>query len=379
MTTNSTTWANRVRAAASARGGGPQGALGRLARLPPAFWVGVLCLAIVLVADALIIDEHGLHGDDLNYERMATDPGAPHNIPYAYRIAVPWLVHVLPFSHTFSFSLLAWLAAGASGGVLYALLRDFDIGSRLSVALAIGLVVSPPMLVVSLRQGRNPDAASVLVLLVGALFIVRRRRIGLALTLIVGVLVRESTLFLIPMAYAYWAEKPIDAAALRDTAAVAALPAIAYAAVRSAITAVGQSYEPGYSGPFFHTRLEMLRKGVQNGGWHLQVRRLASVFGPLWLAAPFALRDLRFARAGLVLIALCGVATTYALDWGRVFFLATPVVYVAAAHVVRHRRGWAAAMVAALLALDLGYAVYMQVHGVRHGIDGTSPSTRPIP
>jgi hypothetical protein len=345
----------------------------------PALRVGLLCLAAILIADALVIDEHGLHGDDANYERMATDPGAPHNVPYAYRIAVPWLVHVLPFSHTFSFSLLAWLATAACGGVLYALLREFDIGERLSLALALGLALSPPLLAVSLRQGRNVDAASVLVLLLGTLFIVRRQRVGLVITLLVGTLVRESSLFLIPLAYVVWAQRPLDLQALRDTAAVAALPAVAYIVVRSSITAVGQSYEPGYSGPFFHARWEMFRQGVAGGAWHLQVRRIASVFGPLWLAAPFALRDLRFARAGLVLVVLCAGAMTYALDWGRVLFLAAPVVYVAAAWAVRNRRVFAVAMVAGLLALDLGYGIYMQVHGVRHGIDGTSPSTRPIP
>jgi hypothetical protein len=365
---------------------GPAGRAGRAGRLlaavlrvPPAVRVGLLCLVAILLADALIVDEHGLHGDDANYERMAVDPGGAHNVPYAYRIAVPWLVHVLPFSHTYSFSLLAWLATGAAGGALYELLRQFDVPARLGVALAIGFVLSPPLLVVSLRQGRNVDAASVLVLVLGALFIVRRQRLALAITLLAGVLVRESSLFLIPLAYLMWAQRPVDVEALRDTAAVVALPVAAYLALRASITAVGRSYEPGYSGPFLHARLDMLRTGVSNGGWHLEIRRLAAAFGPLWLAAPFALRDLRFARAGLVLVALCVGAMTYALDWGRVIFLAAPVFYVAAAYVVRHRRVLAIGMVAGLFALDLGYAVYMQVHGVRHGIDGTSRSTRPIP
>ena len=57
-------------------------------------------------------------------------------------------------------------------------------------------------------------------------------------------------------------------------------------------------------------------------------------------------------------------------------FFAAPVVYVAAAHVVRDRRRLAALLVASLLALDLGYAIYMQVHGVRHGLDTKGPPAR---
>lgn len=100
------------------------------------------------------------------------------------------------------------------------------------------------------------------------------------------------------------------------------------------------------------------------------------MYGPLWLAAPFALRDLRFARRGLVLFALCVGSMTFALDWGRMVFFAAPVVYVAAAHVLRDRRRLAIAAVAGLLALNLGYAAYMQVHGVKHGLDSTAPPAR---
>ena len=67
---------------------------------------------------------------------------------------------------------------------------------------------------------------------------------------------------------------------------------------------------------------------------------------------------------------------TFALDWGRMVFFAAPVIYVAAAYVLRNRRRLALAAVIGLLAVDVGYAVYMQVHGVRHGLDSTAPPAR---
>ena len=44
---------------------------------------------------------------DLIYERMAQHPFEAHTFVFAYRVAVPWLVHVLPFGHTVSFSAIA--------------------------------------------------------------------------------------------------------------------------------------------------------------------------------------------------------------------------------------------------------------------------------
>ena len=48
--------------------------------------------------------------------------------------------------------------------------------------------------------------------------------------------------------------------------------------------------------------------------------------------------------------------------------LTAPAVYVAAAHVLNDRRRVALAAVVAFAALDVGYAVYMQVHGVEANI-----------
>jgi hypothetical protein len=342
-------------------------------RLRTAVWVGVLCLAAVIAAAAVLRHESGLTGDEPFYTRMADHPGGPHNFPYAYRVAVPWLVHALPFSTLVSFTVLAWLGIAASGAVLYALLREFAIDERLAALLSLGFALSPTLLVVVVRNGRSIDPASVLVMLLGALFIVRRQRVALALTLVVGVAVRESTLFLVPFAYAVWADRLFDREALRDVVVTCAVPVVVYLVLRTSIDAVGRQYIPGYSGPFLRARIDILR----DAPWGTELRRLAYTFGPLWLAAPFALRDLRYARWGLIVVALCLAAMTFAFDWGRIIFLAAPVFFVAAAWAVRRRRELALALVIGLFALDLGYGVYLQTYGVQHGID--SGANRNIP
>jgi hypothetical protein len=322
------------------------------------------------VADAVMRHETGASGDEPFYIRMAEHPGGPHSFPYAYRVAVPWLVHVLPFSQVVSFQLVALLAIGACGAAMYALLRDFEAATWLATALAVGLAISPNLLVVLLRHGRSIDPAVTLVMILGSLFIVRRDRLALATTILIGVAVKETSLFLIPFAYAVWARTPVDRAALRDTVLVAAAPIAGYVALRVFISAVGSQYIPGYSGPFVSARLHVLRQ-VFTG---VELRRLAYAFGPLWLVAPFALKDLSFARRGLVLVALCVAAMTISFDAGRIIFLAAPVFYVASAWTVRLRHRLAVITVAALFALDVGYGIYMQAYGVQHGIDSTPAS-----
>jgi hypothetical protein len=342
----------------------------------PAIGVGALCLAVAITLNALLIHQVGTSGDEPYYSRIADHPAGPHNFPYAFRIGVPYLVHALPFSHSFSWELLALVCAGAAGGAMFALLGELGIDRRLAAALAVAFTISPPILVVLLRNGREVDVAAILVITLGCLFIVRRQRVALALTLLVAITIHESCLFLIPLAYALWAERPFDTRALKDLALVATIPVILYVYLRSSIVAVGEQYQPGYGGAFFTERGSVVRDALRGDGWAIELRRLAIVYGPLWIAAPFALGRLRFARRGLVLVALCVGAMTFALDWGRMIFFAAPVFYGAAACVLQRRGRFAIAAVTALLALDLGYAVYMQVHGVKHGLDSTAPPAR---
>ena len=302
---------------------------------------------------------------------MADDPFAPHTYVFAFRVAVPWLVHVLPFSHDVSFSLLAWAFSGAAAGVLVVLLERLRVSRGISVPLAIALAVSPPLLVASLRQGRNPDPLTVLVMVTGALFIVERRPVPLGITMLVGAFNRESALFLAPLAYAVWADRLVDLRALR-TVALATVPAvIAFVTLRLAIPTVGREQVPGYGGSLVGGRVDVVEEALETPG--TQLRRLFAIYGPLWAVAPFALRGMAFARRGVVLVALCALACTFALDWGRIFFIAAPVVYAASGWVLDRRPAWRAPAFALLAALVVGYAAYMQVDGVENLIEAGPP------
>ncbi|MEA2361242.1 MAG: hypothetical protein QOD71_387 [Thermoleophilaceae bacterium] len=326
--------------------------------------VGLAGLALLLIADAFVQDAGAPRGDDQIYELMADRPFETHSFPFAYRFLVPTVVHVLPFGHTFSFSLLAWLSSAACGTVAYVLMRRFAIEPWLAAALALCLVLCPQLFVVSLRQGRNVDPETVLVMLAGGLAIADRRPLALGLIIALGATVRESALFLIPFAYAYWATSPVDREALKRVAA-AGLPGLAvYVAIRTGIPTTRNGYGKA---------LDIVKQVLDHP--QVELRRIFIAFGPLWLVAPFAVRDLRYARAGVALFACCVFSFLFVRDWGRVVLLAAPAMYVAGAHVLNDRRRLAIAAVAAFVALDVGYAVYMQVHGVEANIiNGPAPS-----
>jgi hypothetical protein len=330
-------------------------ALGRREWIEPAL-VALAGLVCIVVLDAFVMDAKQPRGDELIYELMARHPFATHTFPFAYRIGPPTLVHVLPFSHEFSWSLLAWLCTGACAGVAYALMRHFDVERWLATGLALCLATCPPLLAHSLRQGRGVDAESALVMLAGGLAIAKRRPFALGVIVLIGAFVRESSLFLVPFAYAVWADRLVDRRALREVA-LAALPGVAvYIALRLALPTVGH----------YGSRSDLLRQAFD--GLPTELRRMASSFGPLWLAAPFALRDMRYARRGLVLVALCVLSMLYALDWGRVILLAAPVFYAAGGWVLRGRRGLAIAAVAAFIVMNVGYAIHMDHGGTESGI-----------
>src|SRR6185437_8913641 len=131
---------------------------------PSSLWRPALCVGL-LGALALLSElsrrETVPRGDDLIYERMAQHPLATHTFPFAFRIGLPWLVHVLPFSHTVSFELLAWVAAGGAAAFAFVLMSRLDAPRGLAAGLALALATSPPMLVVALREGRNTDAITI--------------------------------------------------------------------------------------------------------------------------------------------------------------------------------------------------------------------------
>jgi hypothetical protein len=338
--------------------------------------VGLASIVLLALFDAAVRDEPTPRGDDLIYERMADAPFEPHTVPFAYRVLVPTIVHVLPLDHTLGFSLLGLLATGGSAAFCYLLLRHFEVPTWLACALSLCLAVSPPLLLTALRQGRNVDPESVLVMFAGAYCVATRQAIGLACVLVLGCLTRESALFLIPFAYAFWAGDIVDRRTFGRLAAISMPALVTYTALRWAVPTVGRTAVPGYGAGLVQGRVDVVRSALSD--WPTQLRRLFTIFGPLWIALPLGIRASSFVRRGLVLVACCVASMAFALDWGRIALLFAPVVYVAAGVLLTDRRRLAVICVASFALLCVTYALYMQLHGVQSGIIDTGPPPYPV-
>jgi hypothetical protein len=328
--------------------------------------VGVAGAFALGLISALVRKEPTPRGDDRIYEEIARHPFGVHTFPFGFRLGLPLLVHFLPFDHTVSFSLLAWAAAGGAAAFAYLLMREVRASGRLSASLAILMCVSPPFLVVALRHGRNTDIATVFFMMAATYFVVRGYHWRLTCTLLLGAVVREAVLFVIPLSYALWAVRPIDGRAAMRVLVTAAPAIAAYAAIRLGVHTVGEAQVPGYGGSIVGERFKVIKLGLQSP--FQEARRMFTIYGPLWIVAPLALRDLSFARRGLVLVLLSVLAMSLALDWGRMILLAAPVVYPAAAYVLERHRSWQSPVFGALLAVAIGYGVYMDHSGVQTGI-----------
>jgi hypothetical protein len=338
--------------------------------------VGIAGAIALAVLSAPIRKEQTPRGDDLIYEDIAHHPFGVHTFPFGYRLGLPLAVHWLPFDHTVSFTALALLAAAGAAAFAYLLMRELGGERRVAGALALAMCVSPPFLIVALRHGRNPDIATVFFMMAATYFAVRRKRLSLAVTLLIGVVVREAVLFVVPLAYGLWAVRPLDRRAARDSLAVAVPAVVAYAAIRLGVSTVGEAQVPGYGGSLVAERFTVIKLGLQSA--FEEARRMFTVYGPLWLVAPLALRDMRFARRGLVLVALALASMTFALDWGRMILLAAPVFYPASAYVLTRHPRWTRPVLAALILLAIGYALYMDISGVKSGIIDNPPPPYPV-
>jgi hypothetical protein len=149
-----------------------------------------------------------------------------------------------------------------------------------------------------------------------------------------------------------------------------------YLGLRLGISTVGEARVPGYGVPLFTGRLTVLGEGLREAP--TEIRRMFSIFGPLWIAAPLALPSMRFARRGLVLVAACLLSMTFALDWGRMILLAAPVFYPAGAFTLTAHPRWRAPALVAFAILIAAYAIYMQHSGTRTGILDSPPLLYPL-
>jgi hypothetical protein len=290
---------------------------------------------IVFVASAIVLgallpalaDRHqATTGDGGFYVRMARDPGLFVDPPWGYRILMPWLAAAVPGSTQFGFDLLTVVSLALTAALLFALLRRTSgehvawwgvVFFLVSGAVAGGL--SNPYLV---------DPLAFVFVIGGFTLIFARRWLWLAALLAVGVLAKETTLFLIPVGLLIglrFRPRP----RLWELAVVVAAPITVYLLLHRTSLVFSTHWEHSYLGevrrviPYEREKVGLIRAPIQ---------AVLYSFGPLWVAFTLGFRHLerRWRLSALYLVfVLSGLAVGE--DWPRLLGYAFPVVVAAAA------------------------------------------------
>jgi hypothetical protein len=164
--------------------------------------------------------------DHWKYEYIAEHPiGTFHIQPTCWRIGVPFLVHVMPFSTYTSYDILNILFYTLCGVVIYFwfLAMPFSRDEAILGVLLFYSLGTAVKLVISTVEG--PDSASYFFILLAVYAIYKEQDYLCAAALALGMVTKETLLVAIPLHYSLKAATLIDLRRLRRTILVA-LPAI---------------------------------------------------------------------------------------------------------------------------------------------------------
>lgn len=161
------------------------------------------------------------------YIAMARDnPFDFHIAPFGWRVGLPVLAKTLPLGLQTSFFLLTFLAVTATVVVLYYALRAAGFNRQyalLGFGFFFALGWAPKF---ALMDFWLPDGVVFLAVIGALLCILEHRAVPFAVVLLLGVIVKEAVIFVVPLYYTLQTRRPIDARLAIQTLVVA-LPAIA--------------------------------------------------------------------------------------------------------------------------------------------------------
>jgi hypothetical protein len=176
--------------------------------------------------------------DHFKYEYIAEHPlGSFHIQPACWRIGVPILVHLLPFSTYRSFDLLGILFLSLTGGLIYLWLLAIPRPRNEAILGVLMFYSLGPAVKLLLRGVESPDPASYFFTVLALYAIYLENDLLCAFSLAAGMFAKETLAVVVPLHYTLKAASLWDVPRLKRSVRVA-LPAICvFFAVRILIPA----------------------------------------------------------------------------------------------------------------------------------------------
>lgn len=324
-----------------------------LRAVPDLAWVAALALALTalwLQRTDLVTYDHALFPlpwDRHKYIAMAAgNPFDFHIAPFCWRIGKPLLAKLLPFGLQNSFLLISFVSVWLAGIFSWQLARAFGCSRALALT---GL-----LFFFTLQWGPKfflfefwlPDSTICMLVILAVLLLRRGQLAAFIVVTTLGVTVKESMLFVLPLAYTFTATRWIDWPAARRAALVGLPAVLTFIAIRLAIPA--WNHDPAYIASL-PERLWLVRNGTSEYGLVESFRQevgnrvdrfgyadiksyTVATFGPALTL--LALLALHYNRAWLLrflpFMALVAAQMLFGHDIERYLVLAFPAVLVLA-------------------------------------------------
>ena len=165
-----------------------------------------------------------LSKDTLKYIFMSQHLGTYYIAPFCWRIGIPALLHLIPGNVLINSFIISLLLLTMTGYFVY--LSTFEVTKSKELAL-LGLIFSmsfgwgtkAPLFVAGLI-----DTYVIFIISAGYYLILKKKDMAFLVLLTVGAVVKETTLFLIPLYYCSNASRLVDVKWLLKTLAISLLP-----------------------------------------------------------------------------------------------------------------------------------------------------------
>lgn len=166
--------------------------------------LSLLLLTLLILTTDLVLPGH-IFWPDKNlhqyYITAAENPLTYTTPPFCWRIIVPLLVYILPFSSTVSFLIITLASIFLSGIVTAKILERYSFNKKW-IYIAIVLFYSTVFAVrYNLIEFYNPDSLLILLVLLGVYFILTKKIKLFLIVSVIGVLVKETYLIVLPLYY----------------------------------------------------------------------------------------------------------------------------------------------------------------------------------
>jgi hypothetical protein len=165
----------------------------------------------------------------------SNNPFGFHVAPFCWRVGTPLLAKALPFDVERSFFIISFLSVWMTGVVVFYLARRFALSRWAALSGMLLFFTLGYAARANLYNLWKPDPLAFLVITLAIYCIASRKDWQYALLLAVGVAVKESVLFVVPLYYTLNAEKPLDHRLALRTLLLALPSALVFIALRSFI------------------------------------------------------------------------------------------------------------------------------------------------